>query len=127
MRHNTHSSRRVLMVGIGSLLEEGVVSLLAQEQDVLVWNINYADEGTFVQDVLSTRPDVIVFHEAGVLDSDRIFDLLRAIPTLETLRVIILRSSSTAMDLYEKRTINATDSRGLLALVLSTDHAEATD
>jgi hypothetical protein len=29
------------------------------------------------------------------------------------------------MDLYEKRTINATDSRGLLALVLSTDRAEA--
>ena len=113
------------MVGIGSLLEEGVESLLAQEQDVLVWNVNYADEGTFVQDVLSTRPDVIVFHEAGALDSDRIFDLLRAIPTLETLRVIILRSSSPAMDLYEKRTVNATDSRGLLALVLSTDHAEA--
>jgi len=114
-----------MMVGIGALLEEGVESLLAQEPDVLVWNVTHANEDTFVQDVLRTRPDVILFHEAGALDSGRIFDLLRAIPTLETLRVIILRSSSTAMDLYEKRTVNATDSRGLLALVLSTDHAEA--
>ncbi len=111
-------SRRVLMVGIGSLLEEGVKRLLAQEQDVQVWDVTYANEDTFVQDVLRTRPDVILFHEAGALDSGRIFDLLRAIPTLETLRVIILRSSSAAMDLYEKRTVNATDSRGLLALVV---------
>ena len=125
MSHNNYSSRRVLMVGIGSLLEEGVESLLAQEQDVLVWNVNYTDEGTFVQDVLRTRPDVIVFHEARALDSDRIFDLLRAIPTLETLRVIILRSSSAAIDLYEKRRVNAISSQLLLSLVRSVDGAEA--
>jgi DNA-binding NarL/FixJ family response regulator len=113
-----------LIVGIGSLLEQGVESLLTQEPNVQVWNVNHEDEGTFVQDVLGARPDVILFHELGALDSDRIFDLLRALP-METVRVIILRSSSAAVDLYERRRVKAADSRDLLALVLSDDRAEA--
>jgi DNA-binding NarL/FixJ family response regulator len=114
-----------MMVGIGSVLEEGVKSMLAQEPDVEVWDVEHTHVETFVEDVLRKRPDVIVFHEAGALDSDRIFDLLRAVPTPETLRVVILRSSSTAIDLYERRRVNATGSRHLLDLVLSVDHAEA--
>jgi DNA-binding NarL/FixJ family response regulator len=112
----------VLIVGIGSVLEQGVQNLLAQEPNVRVWNAGYTNEGAFRQDVLRTRPDVILFHELGALDAGRIFDLLRAISTLEALRVIVLRSSSTAMDLYEKRTVHATGNRDLLALVLSDDH-----
>ena len=117
--------RRVLVVGFGSLLEQGVQSLLAQEPEVQVWEVKYTDEVAFLLDVVQTRPDVILFHETGALDSDRIFDLLRAIPTRETLRVIILRSSSPVIDVYEKRTIAATGARHFLSLVLNNDHAGA--
>ena len=116
--------RRVLVVGFGSLLEQGVQSLLAKEPEVQVWEVKYTDDVAFVLDVLQTRPDVILFHETGALDSDRIFDLLRAVPTLETLRVIILRSSNSDIDLYEKRRVTATGGRHLLNLVLSDGGAE---
>jgi len=115
----------VLVVGFGALLEQGVQSLLAQEPQVQVWEVKYTDDVAFMLDVLQTRPEVILFHETGALDSDRIFDLLRAIPTTETLRVIILRSSNAAIDLYEKRRVTAVSGRHFLDLVLSDGRAEA--
>ncbi len=123
-RKNKHP-RRVLVVGFGALLEQGVQSLLAQEPQVQVWEVKYTDDVAFMLDVLQTRPEVILFHETGALDSDRIFDLLRAIPTTETLRVIILRSSNAAIDLYEKRRVTAVSGRHFLDLVLSDGRAEA--
>lgn len=116
--------RRVLVVGFGSLLEQGVQSLLAQEPEVQVWEVKYTDEVAFLLDVLQTRPDVILFHETGALDSDRIFDLLRAVPTLETFRVIILRSTNAAIDLYEKRRVAAVSGQHLVDLVLSDGRTE---
>ena len=116
------AKRRVLIVGIGSLLEEGVERLLAAEADLQVSDMTFTEEATFVQDVLRKRPDVILFHEAGPLTEDRIFELLRAIPTTETLRVIILRSSDNAIDLYEKRRVSPTQNSDLLALVQGRSH-----
>ena len=108
---------RVLIVGTGTLLEQGVESLLAHEADIRVSEIIYTSESTFIQDVLSMNPDVIVFHETGPLNSDRIFELLKAIPETGTLRVIILRSSNAKIDFYEKRTVTATHSQDFINLV----------
>ena len=108
---------RVLIVGTGTLLEEGVKSLLAHEADIRVSEIVYASESTFIQDVPGMNPDVIVFHETGPLNSGRIFELLKAIPEMGTLRVIILRSSNATIDFYEKRTLNATRSQDFINLV----------
>ena len=109
--------QRVLIVGMGFLLEQGVESLLAAEPDLQVSDITFSEEETFVQDVVRTRPDVILFHAVGPLTEGRIFELLRAIPTMETLRVIILHSSESTIELYEKRRINPTQSSDLLTLV----------
>ncbi len=70
-----------------------------------------------VQTVMDMHPDVIVFHENRLLNSNRIFDLLRALPEMETLRVIILRSSNTMIDFYEKRTVNAARTEDFINLV----------
>ncbi len=110
-------TRRVLIVGTGSLFEQGVESLLAREANVQVSEIVHAREETFIQDVLRVQPDVIVFHEMGSFNSDRIFELLKALPEMDTLRVIILRSANAAIDLYEKRTLTATQAQDFVNLV----------
>lgn len=110
-------TRRVLIVGMGALLEVGMENLLASQPDLQVSDITFTEEDKFVQDVLRIHPDVILFHETGPLNQDRIFELLRAIPTTETLRVIILRSSNSTIDLYERRSVKAARSKDLLALV----------
>ena len=73
--------RRVLIVGMGALLEVGMDSLLAGQPDLQVSDISFTEEEKFVQDVLRIHPDVILFHETGPLNQERIFELLRAIPT----------------------------------------------
>jgi DNA-binding NarL/FixJ family response regulator len=123
--HKDNPARRILIVGNGAMLEQGVENLLTQEPNVHVWTVNHENEGAFIQDVLGARPDVILFHETDELDSGRIFDLLKFIPIVDSLRVIILRSSSAAIDLYDRRRVNAANSRDLLSLVLSDGRAEA--
>jgi len=109
--------RRVLIVGTGTLLEQGVESLLAHEADIRVSEMVFTHEDTFIHDVLRVRPNVIVFHETGPLNSDRIFELLKAIPEIETLRVIILRATNATIDFYEKRIVNATQTQDFINLV----------
>ncbi|MBI3241386.1 MAG: hypothetical protein HYZ49_03740 [Chloroflexi bacterium] len=109
--------RRVLIVGTGSMFEHGVESLLTREANVQVSEITHTREDSFIQDVLRVQPDVIVFHEMGSFNSDRIFELLKALPEMNTLRVIILRSANAAIDLYEKRTLTATQAQDFVNLV----------
>ncbi|MBI3241380.1 MAG: hypothetical protein HYZ49_03710 [Chloroflexi bacterium] len=99
------------------MLEQAVESLLAPQPDIRVSEVIYAQEDTLIQAVLDVHPDVIVFHENGLLNSNRIFDLLRTLPEMETLRVIILRSSNATMDFYEKRTVNATRAEDFVNLI----------
>jgi siroheme synthase (precorrin-2 oxidase/ferrochelatase) len=112
-----HGARRVLIVGTGSIFEQGVESLLAREANVQVSEITHTQEDAFIQDVLRVQPDVIVFHEIGAFNSDRIFELLKALPEMDTLRVIILRSANSAIDLYEKRTLSAAQAQDFVNLV----------
>jgi hypothetical protein len=109
--------QRVLIVGMGFVLEEAVESLLTAERDLQVSDLIFTDESNFVQDILRTRPDVILFHEAGALTQGRIFELLRAIPTEETLRITILRTSNNTIDLLERRTIRAAQRSDLINFV----------
>lgn len=110
-------ARRVLIVGTGSIFEQGVESLLTREANVQVSEIVHTHEDAFIQDVLRVQPDVIVFHEIGSFNSDRIFELLKALPEMDTLRVIILRSANAAIDLYEKRTLTAAQAQDFVNLV----------
>ena len=109
--------RRVLVIESGSLLDEGVESLLVHETDLQVSGISYADDDTFLHDVSDARPDVILLNEAGPLDSARIFELLKNLPGLATLRIIVVRPDDNTIDLYERQRVEAIQSNDLLALI----------
>ena len=108
---------RVLVVETGTLLDEGVESLLSQETDLQVSGICYADDVSFLEDVSQARPDVILLNEDGPLDSVRIFELLNSLPGLASLRLIIVRPDDNTIDMYEKKQVVATHSDDLLHLI----------
>jgi hypothetical protein len=110
-------TQRVLIVAGGSLLEEGVGSLLKQELDLHVSDVVYRDDSTFLQDVADARPDTILLNAEGPLDSRRILELLANVPTLAALRVIVVRPDDNTIDIYERQRIIATRSADLLALI----------
>lgn len=117
------STRRVMIVGSGSLLDEGVERLLRSRESIQVSGIVYSDDTSFLQDVSDMRPDVILLNEAGPLDSLRILELLKNIPTLASLRVVTVRTEDNTIDLYERRRVVATHSNDLLDLIRSGDDA----
>ena len=108
---------RVLVIETGTLLDDGVESLLGQETDLQVSGISYADGATFLEDVSQARPDVILLNENGPLDSARIFELLNGLPGLASLRLIIVRPDDNTIDMYEKKQVVATHIDDLLHLI----------
>jgi hypothetical protein len=100
----------VLVLESGSsLLEEGVASILKGEFDLQVSGLAFTDEPAFVEQVAHLRPDVILMNAPGLLDSARIVELLKDLPTLATLRVICVRPNDNTIDVYERRQITAVD------------------
>ena len=106
---------------MGSIFDDGIVSLLAEETDLQVSGMTFTTEATFLQDVSQARPDVILLDEGRPLDSQRILELLRAIPTLATLQVIVARPDDNTIDVYEKRSLVLTQRDDLLALIRGSD------
>jgi len=109
--------RHVLMVQNGTLLEEGMEALLLHESDFQVSGIVCKDETSFVQEVSSRRPDVVLLNEEGRLDSRRILELLGAVTALSALRVLIVRPDANTIDMYEKKQVVARQIDDLLSLI----------
>ncbi len=115
-----HITQRIVIVGSGSVLEQGVENLLGQEPDLQVSGVAYADDATFLEDVSHMRPDVILLNAAGPLDSMRIFELLKDHPGLASLRVIVVRPDDNTIEEYERRSLTATRSADLVAVIRRT-------
>jgi chemotaxis response regulator CheB len=110
-------TRRVLVVESGSLVEEGIESLLVREPDMHVIGIPFVGETAFLQEVADMRPDVILLNESGPLTSERILELLKRLPTLASLRVIMVRPGDNIINVYEHQQIVAAKVGDLLNLI----------
>jgi len=107
----------VLLIESDSLLDHGIESVLLRQPDVRLSSVSYTGDPAFLRDLVRIRPDMILLNEAGPVNAARLFDLLANVPDLATLRVIVVRPDGNTIDLYEKRSIVATQSSDLLSLI----------
>jgi DNA-binding NarL/FixJ family response regulator len=110
-------THRILVVESESLFGDAVASLLREAHDLQVRDVAYTDDTAFLRDVSDLRPDAILLNEKGPLDSRRILELLANIPTLASLRVIVVRPDDNMIDVYERQRVTAHQGADLLALV----------
>jgi hypothetical protein len=96
-------AQRVLIVGSGSLFDEGLRYLLLREQARLeVSSVIYRSDADFLQHVFTQRPTVIVLFEGGPLSVSRVFELVGDIPGMATtLRVITVMAETSMVEVYE--------------------------
>lgn len=96
-------AQRVLIVGSGSLFDEGLRHLLLREQARLeVSSVIYRSDADFLQHVFTQRPTVIVLFEDGPLSVSRVFELVGDIPGMAaTLRVITIMAETSVVEVYE--------------------------
>ncbi len=99
-------AQRVLIVGSGSLFDEGLRHLLLREQAQLeVSSVIYVNDADFLQHVLYQLPTVIVLFEGGPLSVSRVFELIRDVPGMATPRVITVLAEISAVEVHEQQQV----------------------
>ena len=117
------STRRVLIVGNGSLFDEGLMSLLARETQLEVSSLTCTDEAEFLQHFDRERPEAIFLFEGSSLSVSRIFELIADLPDVPALRVITVLSEESKIEVYEKQHFTAVWSDDLVSLLRQHDSA----
>jgi DNA-binding NarL/FixJ family response regulator len=117
MSPSSQTSRRVLVIGDSTLLQEGIASLLMAELGLEVSNITYTSDTAFVQVIRDIQPEVVVLKESPSLNLARFFRLLRNVPFEQALRVIVLHVEDKTLDVYEKQRVIPTQSKDLVDLI----------
>ena len=99
------------------MLHEGIESLLMREPGLQVATVSYVDPATFLKDVATGVPDVIVLSESSSLDRNRTSQLLQEISPQQTLRVIVIRPEDDILEVYDKQCLKATHNDDLISLI----------
>jgi hypothetical protein len=96
------SQQHILIIGDGSIFDEGVTNLMAQGVNMPVSHVTYSDDLVFLNSIETTRPDIILVNESGPLVSERILDLISSHSMMMTLLIIIVRLGNSTIDVYDQ-------------------------
>jgi hypothetical protein len=110
-------SRRVLVIGRGSVMDEGIRGLLMSELSLQIATASSVDLATYIKAFGTRVPDVIVTSESNPLDWTGISELLHRISPTEMLRVIIVRLEDNTLEVYDKQSLKMTRNEDLISLI----------
>lgn len=94
--------QHVLIVGDGTLFDEGVTYLLTHGDNVRVTHATYSDDPLFLNSIQITQPDVILVSESGSLVAEHILSLISSHSIVMGLPIIIVRLSNNMIEVYDK-------------------------
>ena len=94
------SIQRVCIVGEVSLFEEGITNLLTLGTDLSISNVKYTDDSTLLTSIDEAQPDVIILNESTLPNHAHILEMLLSNQTLTAMFAIVIRLSSSVVDVY---------------------------
>ena len=97
-----HAQQRVFIVGDGSLFDEGITRLLARDTALQVSHLVYSDKLAFLHIISNNQPDLILFCEAGTLNTDQLIADLSSTTLMLGLCIFVIHSSNLTVDAYER-------------------------
>lgn len=109
--------RRVLIVGNGSLFDEGLSHLLLERASLEVTRITFKSAADFLQHFLRLRPEVVVLFQGGPLGVSRVFELLKDTPDIAALRLITVMAESSTVELYQRQQMTNVGTDDLCSLI----------
>lgn len=119
MLQSNLSTKRVFIVGDGSLFEEGITHLLSFGTDIFVSGAKYTNDPALLEAVSHNQPDVILLNESTYINPTHILDLLFSTPSLTASYIIIIRLGNNMIDVYEMpKRFSITKRDELVAVVL---------
>jgi hypothetical protein len=109
----------VLVVGDGTLLDQGVTGLLSAEPDLQVASVIYHTEDELTQVLLKVQPEAIVISETAGFPTATIVDAINRLGARSKRIVIVVRPDSNIMEVSEH--VTALHSEDLLRRIRSYD------
>lgn len=94
--------QRVLVMGNGSVFDEGTAYRLALNSKLQVIRKKYVDEITFVSDMQFIFPDVFILNEYRPLELEPLSTAIPLVVCSVHLRVVVLRLYSSLIDIYDR-------------------------
>jgi hypothetical protein len=110
---------RVVILDGGSVLGEGAAQILRDETDIEVTVIPYLDRETSLHHLLLQVPDIILIDGSGPLGPDDVLKMLSKRTALMDVRIIYIHDDDNMIEVFHRRSIVATHSTDLVALVRS--------
>jgi hypothetical protein len=107
----------VLVVGDGTLLDQGVTGLLSAEPDLQVSSVIYRTKDELTQTILKLQPEVIVISETSDFPTATIVDVINRVAARSKRMVIVVRPDSNIMEVSEH--VTALHSEDLLRRIRS--------
>lgn len=107
MMPSDSTQQHVLVVGDGSLLDEGVTHLLRDGTDLRISHTTCSDDHIFLNSIELAQPDVILVSESGSFEIDHILDLFSSHLIVMGLPIIIVRCQEGTIDVYENLAFTA--------------------
>jgi hypothetical protein len=114
---NLYASQRVLFVHQGSLLDDGVLSLLGANKELEVMKVDYDGEKLLARDVTNLCPQVVVLEQTRTFKLKVLFDLLDKYINLQKLRVVIFHTNDNYVDIYCRKSMRAMNSQVFLEML----------
>lgn len=114
--HGGDTSRRILVVNSGGLLDDCLTSLLSSQTGFDVSTVAPLDEAELTRDVVQSHPDVVVLTETWSAIPLRLMKTFEGIPDLAGLKMIVAHVNDDALDVYMGRRASLADGAALFAL-----------
>ena len=94
-------ARQVLLIGSGSLFDNGVMELLSYQPGLSIKHAKYRDDFSILKDVVEHKPDVVVLISSPAMNLDYIVGILMSVQVAH-LRLVILSLETIKIEIYEK-------------------------
>ena len=105
----------IVVLGNGSLFDEGVSSLLIGNSQLNVSRILYTDDTVLFKLVNFDRPKVVFLNEFDPPETDRIVRLIFSIPSVFVRCVVVAHLENNVFDIYNRPAENVLSNLSLAA------------
>lgn len=107
MPDSNSTQKRAVIVGDGSLFDDGITILLTQRTNLLISHTIFFDGIAFLNVIKRDQPNMILICESDSLEPENVIASISIDPIVIGLCIFVVRLSNPMIDVYERPILHA--------------------